>query len=537
MSSFIDDFNIDRLGFDWAKPVVAEGSTCDCFVVQIDGKMHFMKKLKDEFYENITYRNLLKKEFQVGKSICHPNIVKYDSINDNDDACYILMENIVGKTLNEFIDLKPDYFQSRANFDKFFLQLLSALNCLHQNHVVYSDLKPQNIMITQVNNDVKLIDLGFCYTDSFTNTAGTTEGYSAPEHTEKSSLDITTDIYGIGRIIEFIALNSRHNLPNVYSKIMQRCLKVRKQDRFQNTSEIVKLINQRKHTMRKVLISALACTLLFFTYKTVIHTDTFVSWWDSFQIITPDVDYDVINNHSYYSVLSEKDGTCQVVGQDNSPNVYLHKEVKINGKAYRMSYIAPKAFHNKTYLRSVYIPESVDSIGSMAFHSCHNISSINIPNSVTHIGNNAFQYCKKATFVKLSESITTIRRGTFVACKMKTINIPEGVTLIELDAFGICDSLEHVTLPQSLTTLERGVFYKCQSLKNITIPKNVTSIGEYLLFGCDNLTDIYNHAIVPQIVPPIHHNPAQITLHVPKQSIDDYRQTEIWNQMNIVGDL
>ena len=135
--------------------------------------------------------------------------------------------------------------------------------------------------------------------------------------------------------------------------------------------------------------------------------------------------------------------------------------------------------------------------------------------------------------MKLSDSITAIRRTAFSGCQFTSIDIPEGVTIIELDAFGNCEELEHVSLPESLVTLERGVFWNC-GLKEITIPKGVTSMGEYLFFGCDSLKNIYNHAVEPQNVPPIHRNPKQITLHVPEQSVEAYRKAYFWKEMNVV---
>lgn len=158
MFGFVQDENIEQLGFDWVKPVKNEGNTSRCYIAQIGGKQYFMKMLRQEYVANPAYRMLFCKEFEKGHIISHPNIVRYEKLHDSADECYILMENIVGETLDSFVDSHPDYFGSRANLDKFFNQLLEALKCLHENHVVYSDLKPQNIMLTQINNDVKIID-------------------------------------------------------------------------------------------------------------------------------------------------------------------------------------------------------------------------------------------------------------------------------------------------------------------------------------------------------------------------------------------
>lgn len=521
--------------FERIDAVESNGLTCDCFIVRIDGKSYFMKKLKDEFAGNPTYRSLLKKEFETGTAINHPNLTQYVSLNDDDSGYYILMENIVGETLDRFIVSHPDYFKSRRNLDRFFNQLLGVMNSLHESRVVYSDLKPQNIMVTQVNSDVKLIDLGFCYTDAYTNTAGTTKEFSAPEQTIAGKLDVATDIYGIGGIIRYIGENQAHNLPNVYSKIMMRCLKVRQQDRPQSTDEILRQINRRKHTLRRVVILGVTAVVLFIGWKALSYNEEFIAWWDSFELFPPSVDYDGEFEDSYYRVVSEEERTCMAVGQSNLPNVYLHEDVTINGRQYRLTEIGDSAFCNKTYIKSAYLPEGILKIGRYAFYNCKKLAVVELPNSVEQIEDYSFYGCNNVHHIKLSPRIRCIPKAAFSGCGMKKIVVPEGVEEIRLDAFGNCVSLEEVELPETLRRIERGVFWCCGALKRIDIPAQVDYIGEFAFYGCNSLRDIYNYAEEPQIIPPIHHNPSQITLHVPAQSVQKYRRADYWGNMNVIA--
>lgn len=507
---------------------------CEYFIVTEQGKSLFMKCLKEEYADDMVCRSILAKEHEIGMSIDHPNIVKHVGIRDDENGYYLLMENVVGVTLDRFIINNPDYFHHRRNLDKFFNQLLSALKCLHSKHVVYSDLKPQNIMLTQVGNDVKLIDLGLCLTNAYTTTVGTTEGYSAPEHLSKGSLNIATDIYGIGKIIEFIGLNMPDYLPNIYARIMLRCTKERQKDRFQDTDEIVRLINRRRHIIRKSVISAICCVVMFLAFRTIAYTEVFNSWWDSFEVITPHVKHDFQHTSTLYRILSEKDGTCEVVGHETNPNVYINPEVVIKGKRYRVTQIADEAFINKAYLRSVYICEGVEIIGERAFRHCRNLMSVTIPSSVKVIKNGAFFECGELIGVQLPSTLQEIERGAFAGTAIRNIVIPECITRLELDLLGNCEELESVVLPESLVTIDRGVFFNCTALTKITIPSGVASIGELALWNAINMTDIYNLSSTPQQITNIHHNPSQITLHVPAESVEAYKQAPVWKEMRIV---
>ena len=533
-SDFIYTNIADRSRFERIEIVETQGALCDYFVVTSEGKSFFMKRLKDEHSADKVSRSILAKEHEIGCTIDHPNIVKHVSINDDENGYYLLMENVIGMTLNRFISTYPDYFHRRANLDKFFNQLLSALKCLHAHHIVYSDLKPENIMLTQVGNDVKLIDLGFCMTNAYTMTAGTTEGYSAPEQISKGTLNIATDIYGIGKIIEYIGQNIPDSLPNIYARIMVKCTKERQKDRFQDTDEIVHLINRRRHVIRKSTIWAVCCVVMFLAIRTIAYTEVFNSWWDSFEIITPSVEHDTQDTSTLYRILSEKDRTCEVVGHTTNPNAYINPTTVIDGKTYRVVQIADEAFANKSYLRSVYICEGVEAIGVRAFRHCSNLVSVTIPSSVKVIKNGAFFECRNLTSIKLPTTMTCIERGAFAGTGISNITIPEGITRLELDLLGNCEFLESVDLPKSLTLIDRGVFFNCPALTQITIPENVESLGELLFWDSDNLRHIYNHAVTPQQITPFHRNVAQLTVHVPAESVEAYKAAPIWRDMTIV---
>lgn len=533
-SDFISSLSSINLQPECLTPLESNSKTSLSYIAKIDGKQYFMKRLRPELINEQLFHSIFRKEYDKGTSISHPNIVKYENFHDTDEDCYILMEYICGETLDKFIMTHPGYFNSRRNLDKIFNQLLSGLKCLHDNHIIHSDLKPQNIMITQINNDVKIIDLGFCFTDSYPTTAGMTRSYAAPEQTNGEKLNGATDIYAVGKIIEYIGKNTDHNLPNIYAKIMIRCLK-QQQQRYQSTDDIVRLINRRKHTIRRTVITVISCVALFIAFRSIIYTEKFNSWWDSFEILPTHIDYDIESNNVFYRIVDNEQKRCEVAGFSSTPNAYIQNEIKINGEEYKVTHIADEAFRGKEYLKSVYIPEGIKTIGKCAFIGCTGLRTISIPNSVTHIGDNAFHGCNKVYNLKIPAVITEIPDGFIAGSQIRKVEIPEGVTIIGLDAFANCGRLEEVTLPSSLITLKRGVFYNCESLEEITIPENVKNIGDYLFFECVNLKDIFNMAVEPQSIPPIHKNPSQITLHVPAETVEKYRNTDYWKDMNIVA--
>ena len=229
-------FSDNQSRFDAIEQVESQGATCDTFRVKLYGKLHFLKRLKAEYAGDIRYQEALRKEFETGYRLEHPNLVRYLSLDKNG----ILMEYVDGETLSQRLTKNPDYFNEQKHTDKFVRQLLGVLGYLHSHQVLHLDLKPENILLTHINDDVKLIDLGFCRTDTFVDTQGYTSGFAAPEQLSGGEVDVRTDIYAFGKIL---ALLPNHSL---YNKVIARSTAENPSARYQSIDEILYDINHRR---------------------------------------------------------------------------------------------------------------------------------------------------------------------------------------------------------------------------------------------------------------------------------------------------
>lgn len=203
----------------------------------------------------------------------------------------------------------------------------------------------------------------------------------------------------------------------------------------------------------------------------------------------------------------------------------------------------------KVSLKSVLLPTSIVSIGSLAFGFCSGLTEISFPNSVTNIGWNAFQACTGLSSIYISKFITSIGNRAFWQCislndfivdqnnpnfssqegvlfdKNKTILmqcspqkqgiytipntvktvvdyafsdckyltniiIPNTVNQINSFAFYYCTGLTNVNLPNSISKIDKYTFRYCSGIKSINIPNSITSIGDYALSNCYGLTSI-----------------------------------------------
>jgi hypothetical protein len=136
--------------------------------------------------------------------------------------------------------------------------------------------------------------------------------------------------------------------------------------------------------------------------------------------------------------------------------------------------------YNITYkVTEIYLPESVEVIGSMAFFRMANVEKIELPSSLRVIDGSAFYLCSKLSDVTGGENVQEI--GDYAFC--------------------YCTSLKKITLPDNVTTLGTNVFSGCSALKTVYLPKNMEHSGSTLFDeSCSSLMQVYaNSAIRPRI--------------------------------------
>lgn len=234
-----------------------QGATCNTFLTRYYGKLVLVKEIKPEYAGNVNYRTLFRKEFETGFSLNHPAIPRYLKLGEQDGKVYIMEEYVDGSTLTDFVKSDADYFHDPVNADRFARQLLAALHYLHQHQVLFLDLKPDNILITRIGHDVRLVDLGFAFVSGYPETAGLTPSFAAPEQRGKQKVDERTDIWLYGRILQYVGV------PAIYNKVVARCMEAHPCDRYADMEQLLhSLPPSPRSRCRSKLIVALSVMLL-----------------------------------------------------------------------------------------------------------------------------------------------------------------------------------------------------------------------------------------------------------------------------------
>lgn len=163
-----------------------------------------------------------RQEAQAVGRLVHPRIVQiYDFIED-ENAAYIIMELVHGKTLSQHL-AAMEVFGLRE-IAQIITQTLDGIGYAHAQGVVHRDMKSANVMI---NNDgrIKINDFGIARIDTSTLTkVGDligTPSYMSPEQFTGAEVDKSSDLYSIG-VIAYELLTGRKPFTGTLPVIMQQ---------------------------------------------------------------------------------------------------------------------------------------------------------------------------------------------------------------------------------------------------------------------------------------------------------------------------
>src|SRR5262245_55232123 len=96
--------------------------------------------------EGETVRERLRREARITASLSHPNIISIYDFGEQGENAYIVMEYVVGKTLQAIMSATP----KEEWWDRLIPVLIKcagAIDYVHNKGIVHGDIKPGNIIV------------------------------------------------------------------------------------------------------------------------------------------------------------------------------------------------------------------------------------------------------------------------------------------------------------------------------------------------------------------------------------------------------
>ncbi len=250
------------------------------------GRQVALKILLPEFFDDSDRLQRFVREAKTAAKISHANVMAiYDMDTAHDekagrDVSYIVMENISGHTLTEYLRTRTPGTKELLRLTE---RIAAGLAAAHNLNIVHRDIKTDNIKIDE-NGDIKILDFGlakpldavFGQQDTdVTNTVSnelTQEGkilgtvsYMSPEQARGGPIDTRSDIFSFGVLVYrmFAGVSpfegsdkvsvlakilegrqeplrrKNESVPAELERIIDKCLQKDPNDRYQDTRDLV----------------------------------------------------------------------------------------------------------------------------------------------------------------------------------------------------------------------------------------------------------------------------------------------------------
>ena len=221
------------------------------FTATYKGRKVVLKTLKPEFVENEQCRENLKKEFEITSQLDHKFIRKalgFENVQGLGEC--IVLEYIDGKSLAEHVRVGT---LNEKEIKSLLVDLCDALNYMHQRGIFHCDLKPENILVSANDIRAKIIDIGLPETEYKTDRELLIKEneFIAPELIKGEEADSRSDIYSIGKIIEFII---DRNMLDQYRGVATHCTQFSREQRFDSITEVRSLITKGFSALKLILL-------------------------------------------------------------------------------------------------------------------------------------------------------------------------------------------------------------------------------------------------------------------------------------------
>ena len=135
----------------------------DVYTVKKHGKWIMLKALKEQYRDDPKYQAIIEKEFDTRYNLAHANIVM---VNDFEDVPAIgraiVTDDVYGYSLRRLIDEKR---LTPKIIHRLETQLPDALEYIQENHIMHQPITPDNIIFTEYNENLKLINVGYDHRD------------------------------------------------------------------------------------------------------------------------------------------------------------------------------------------------------------------------------------------------------------------------------------------------------------------------------------------------------------------------------------
>lgn len=249
-----------------------------------------IKVIRGQFARDSRAFIALQREADKSQRLAHPNIITVYDFDRDGDTFFMTMEALKGGTLSDVITSSAGASEQTLEWIS---DLAKGVAYAHQRDIVHSDLKPDNVFITD-DKRLKILDFGIARAlsnvegraGSRDEVVGLTPAYASCEMFERADPHPADDVYAIG-VIAYQALTGEHpfgrkksivareegmkparikSLSGYQWQAIAKALAFNREDRWQDADEFLRKFTGQGRRVRQLAMALLVAVLSFSAY-------------------------------------------------------------------------------------------------------------------------------------------------------------------------------------------------------------------------------------------------------------------------------
>jgi hypothetical protein len=263
---------------------------------------------------------------------------------------------------------------------------------------------------------------------------------------------------------------------------------------------------RKQHANIKLLAS---CSIPFLVYE---YLQDNPNDFSKVVVLSPKNEANIKSESDTFGVFGElkyniKNGVCEIKGMTGKGKKLSHHVIppEINGVPVKI--IASGAFHHRSELTEITLPDTIEYIGDYAFTKCDNLKEVRLSAELAYIGDCAFLGAIKLKTITGGDAVKHIGCSAFYATAWlkeqindfvtlgkvlyryngtdKAVKLPAHISAICSYAFNNADIVE-IDL-QCISRVGEGCFYKCAKLSAANNYPN-GEVKAFTFYGCRTLS-------------------------------------------------
>ena len=226
-----------------------------------DGKYVNVIDLREDLRDSLVFCEALAVESEQNKSLNHKGQMHFKLATDSAGLYGVNVEQGTFRTFERLLDENPAVVASKDFIDNTVKSLLELTSYLHDQGIFHICYAPSNVFARKGDNNAMLLFHGSAYKamNDQQEIYGDRAEFIAPEVLEEGIFDARSDIYSIGKFIEFLYQQSE--IPIEIKGVIKKATDPNPEKRYQTPEDMMNAIKNRQNT-RKSLVMMVAAMLI-----------------------------------------------------------------------------------------------------------------------------------------------------------------------------------------------------------------------------------------------------------------------------------